>query len=537
MNKHLTAYAFGLAALLLGCYPQTGEKSLLSVRANAATIEVKAGDNLQAKIDAAAPGDTLNLAAGATFTGPIYLRKKKGDALITIQSSRASELPAGKRVTPDKAALMPKIISKGQADSALNTDPGAHHYKLIGLEIAQADANAFIYDLVNLGDGSEAQDTLAEVPHHLYIERCYIHAAQDGSLKRGIALNSAHTEILDSYVSGFKVKGQDSQAIGGWNGPGPFKIVNNYIEASGINVLFGGATGGLSATGMVPTGIEFKRNYVTRPMAWRGVWSVKNLFELKSAKNVVIDGNVFENNWTDAQSGTAILFTPRPSDSGPGALIEDVQFTNNIVRNIPAVFNLLRADYGYAPDSTGTRLKRIKISNNLVYNMDESLEGFGTFLLTPNGSDSVTVEHNTVLPPRSIMVAGGGKHTNFVFRNNLIGHGEYGIIGDGLAPGKGTLDALFRGAVIASNGIIGAPNGPFDYPGNFYPANMASVGFTNPLSNYRLLATSPYAKKGTDGKDLGVNVVALEAAQGGTTVTPPTPPKTIPKTTKDPKKP
>ena len=47
--------------------------------------------------------------------------------------------------------------------------------------------------------------------------------------------------VIDSYLSEAHVVGFDSQAICGVNGPGPFKIVNNYLEGSGENVMFGGA--------------------------------------------------------------------------------------------------------------------------------------------------------------------------------------------------------------------------------------------------------------------------------------------------------
>jgi len=42
--------------------------------ASAATLTVNAGGNLQAAIDAAHPGDTIVLQAGATFDGPFKLR-------------------------------------------------------------------------------------------------------------------------------------------------------------------------------------------------------------------------------------------------------------------------------------------------------------------------------------------------------------------------------------------------------------------------------------------------------------------------------
>ena len=40
-------------------------------------------------------------------------------------------------------------------------------------------------------------------------------------------------------------------------------------------------------------------------------WTVKNLFELKNAQQVTIDGNVIENVWAAGQYGYAIVLTPR----------------------------------------------------------------------------------------------------------------------------------------------------------------------------------------------------------------------------------
>ena len=40
-------------------------------------------------------------------------------------------------------------------------------------------------------------------------------------------------------------------------------------------------------------------------------WSVKNLFELKNARRILIEQNLFENNWVHSQVASAILFTVR----------------------------------------------------------------------------------------------------------------------------------------------------------------------------------------------------------------------------------
>src|SRR5215203_5845958 len=96
-----------------------------------ATLVVPAGGDLQAAINSAALGDTIILDAGATYRGPFTLPKKAGDAYLTIQSSRASEITG--RVTPSQSGLLAKLRSNFGAEPIIKTAPGAHHYKLIGL--------------------------------------------------------------------------------------------------------------------------------------------------------------------------------------------------------------------------------------------------------------------------------------------------------------------------------------------------------------------------------------------------------------------
>ena len=118
--------------------------------ASAATHVVPAGGNLQATIDAAAPGDTIILEAGATYRGPFWLKKKTGDAYITIQSSRAAEITG--RVTPSQSGLLAKLRSSVGGDPIIQTDTGAHHYKLIGLDISTFSST----DLISFGQRTRA---------------------------------------------------------------------------------------------------------------------------------------------------------------------------------------------------------------------------------------------------------------------------------------------------------------------------------------------------------------------------------------------
>jgi hypothetical protein len=483
------------------------------------TLTLKAGDDLQRALEEARPGDTLVLQAGATFVGPLTLPRKRGDEFVNIESSALDRLPPeGQRVSPTDAALMPKIVSPGRGEAALRTTAGAHHYRFVGVEFATKDEAGLAYELLKLGEDDRTQDSLDKVPHHLVFDRCYIHAYPSQSLKRGVSLNSAETSIINSYVAGFKVVGQEAQAIAGWNGPGPFHIINNYLEGAGENIMFGGATA--FVPGLVPSDIEVRRNHLAKNPAWfpqhpsyAGThWSVKNLFELKNARRVTVDGNLFEYNWLDAQQGYSILFTPRPNDSGAAAVVEDIRFTNNVVRHVAAAIHVAGQDsLSSTPDAIVGR--RIVIANNLFYDVDASAwGGDGAFLKVGAGVEGVRVDHNTVDQKGNITKAWGLAVVGFVFTNNVVAHNDYGLIGDDRSPGLPTIETYFPGGVLRGNVIAGALERLYP-PGNFFPPSFAAVRFTDPSAgDYRLRPDSPFRRRATDGKDVGCDFAALEAA-------------------------
>ena len=66
----------------------------------------------------------------------------------------------------------------------------------------------------------------------------------------------------------------------------------------------------------------------------------------------------------------------------------------------------------------------------------------------------------------------------------------------------------------SGHAIIGGSN---KYPdGNFFPLNNAAVGFVNfAAGDYRLAAGSAYRNAASDGKDLGADIAALNAALSG----------------------
>lgn len=478
------------------------------------TITVAKGGDLQKAITDAVPGDTISLEAGATFEGNFTLPKKEGDAWIVIRS--ATDFPEGVRVTPKNAASMAKLQTKS-ATPVLTTAVGAHHYRLIGLELRPADG-VDVNDLVTFGSGSETD--VAQQPHHLIVDRSFLHGDPAKGGKRGLQLNSAHTAIIDSWLSDWKRVSQDTQAILGWNGPGPFKIVNNHLEGAGENVMFGGADPQIKD--LVPADIEICRNHFYKPLTWKvddgsyaGThWSVKNSFELKMARRVLISGNVFEQCWADAQTGFAIVLKTANQDGGsPWAITEDVTFAYNII-------NKSNNGIAISPRDTmnSEKTRSLRVFGNLLSEIGGAKWGSGGRVFQQVGVDNVSYEHNTGFALSHIIMFDGGTNAGAVFRDNLLTKGEYGVFGSGTGEGKSALDAFAPGAVFEKNAVVGGKES--SYPANnFFPATVADVGFTS-ATDFRLKADSSYAKKASDGTDIGADFAALDKATLGVVVAP-----------------
>ena len=235
--------------------------------AAAATIAVPAGGDLQAALNAAQPGDVITLVPGATYTGSFVLPNKGAVSdFITIRSAAPdSQLPGpGIRMTPAYAALLPKIKSATSV-SALRTAAAANHYKLLFLEF-QANSKGY-GDIISLGAGDSSQTQLSQVPYAFVVDRVYVHGDPALGQKRGIALHSGDTTVVNSYVSDCKAIGQDSQAISGYNGPGPYLIENNYLEGATENFLLGGADP--TIPNLVTTNVTFRHNYLRKQLTWR----------------------------------------------------------------------------------------------------------------------------------------------------------------------------------------------------------------------------------------------------------------------------
>src|SRR5580765_624441 len=273
------------------------------------------------------PASTTNLTS--TLKGP------NGDCVakkwITVRTSSSLIPDEYTRITPAFEAQLPKLVIQAQSATFI---PGKCS-RWIGFEITRKDGG-IVYNMVTLQD---ADNTI--------LDRMYIHGNAADATVRGVALsNSTNAAVINSYISDMHCLSPgnctDSQAIAGGISPtpdGPFKIDNNYLEASGENILFGGG----AAYGP-PCDIEITNNTLTKPMSWNPMdpsyggkkWLVKNLFELKNGCRVRFENNTLSNTWGGfSQVGAMILVTPKNQGGANGTnvcplcAVIDITIRNN----------------------------------------------------------------------------------------------------------------------------------------------------------------------------------------------------------------
>lgn len=467
-------------------------------------ISVPVGGDLQAALNAAQGGDAIELANAGTWSGTFTLPNKPGASWIVIRPANMTTIPPeGARLLPAKAGRLPLILASSN-QGAFATADGAHHWRLVGLEVSVPSTIANT-GLIRLGTGYET--TLAQMPHDLVLDRLYVHGTPTGIVRRAVVLNGASSAVIDSYISEAHDDGPDSQAIAGWNGPGPYKITNNYLEAASENINWGGADPTIQ--GMIPSDIEIRGNHFTKQLAWKGRgFNVKNLFEVKNAQRVLLEGNVFENNWQDGQGGSAIVLKSVDQGQGcPWCVAKDITVRLNLIRNTGSGFALTGHDVGAQSIMT-----RVTITDNVVTAIDQpNFAGDGRGFLINNDPVDLVIAHNTVLDATNTAITFGGPATEpptrLTFRDNVIEGGAYGFKGPGL--GTAATFATFAPRNILGNLVITTDASGFP-AGNFFATSRASLA-----ADLTLSPTSPFRGKATTGRDPGANIAAVLAATAG----------------------
>ncbi len=478
-----------------GSFGLIGPQPVVEAAGAVRIIKVPPGGNVQAALEIASSGDIVELQAGAVYAGTINLPNKPHTDFVTIRSSAAGNLPVDKRVSPAQRSSMATITAGMLGRPAISAVKGAHHYRFVGIEFTAANST-YNYALVQFGNG----ETADRLPHHLEIDRSYLRPYKTGKVRRGIALNSAETTIKNSYIEGFGFEGEETQGICGWSGTRNIKILNNYIEGGAENIMFGGADP--DSADLIPADIEIRGNHLNKPEAWKKNVSIKTLFELKNSKRVQFVGNHLTNNW----AGSAFRITIRNQDGGaPFSTVEDTVIKDNIIDGSGAGINILGKDDTH-PSQT---LKRLTIENNLFLNISgkNGFEGGGYFIQIADG-EGITVAHNTVFNMGNIVTFYGTMPRGFEFRDNITGHGEYGI--HGVDTRSTAARAMFLNNVFMNINRVSEDS--YGFPqGNSLVAGINEIGFSDiSTKDFRLGAGSKYRGKARDGKNPGSDLTPLK---------------------------
>ena len=550
--------------------------ALANTPAAGKTWSVADAAGLQTALNSSACGDTISLKAGATFTGSWTFPGKSCDdqhwIIVRTSAPDSSLPPEGTRITPcfagvaslpgrpalhcsSTANVMAKLVMgqpSGSGPIALGA--GANHYRLLGLEVTRlANASA----VSNL-----AYPTAGSTGNHIIFDRVWMHGTVHDDTTRGIYLSGlTYVALVDSYLNDFHCESNtgtctDAQAIQGGLGTapgGPYKIVNNFLESAAENVLFGGGHATLT-----PADIEIRHNHFFKPLTWMpgqpnvvlgnhgNPFIVKNHFELKNAQRVLFDGNIAENSWGGfSQEGFTIVLTPKNQVTKNGDVCPICQVTDVTIRNSKfshlgsgfQIANALDSPGGIVPPFAGERYSIhdviLEDINDTLYKGHGQLAQLSTGVGAPLLSD-VQITHVTAFPSHMLFDIGNNslpKMPNFEFSNSIVTTGAYPIwtVGGGsttcayshLVPSI-VLNTCFSNLRFSGNALIGVPSRfpPSSWPsGNAQLPDGNAAGFVN-FNNgnggdYHLKSGGQFKSAASDGKDMGADVDAIEAAIAG----------------------
>ena len=504
------------------------------------TTPVPSGGNLQTFLNNVNCGDTLLLEAGATFVGNFVLQRNEcGCAadptqFIMIRSDASdSDLPdQDERFDPAvHGSFVPIILTAGSVATleADNASTGAntvdcYYFFAVKFECTGSPTIENFW-CVRLGDEGNTQ--VADEPQFIIFDRTWFHANELHNFRRALYIVAAnHVGLINSYLDGWSSNSNDCQGVLVRMGFA-IHLENNYIDGSAEPFMAGGVR---PKTNQVPSDILVLRSHHTHPNNWnpedpaydgRGR-QVKNLFELKNVTRVIVEGNVFNNNWAGSQGGHAIILSPRGESNTPWAEVTNVVVRFNKMFDLGRGFTQAGAD-NIDPSQPS---EFIWWHDNLFYNIgqdpfngDSSKDG-GFIGASTSNSSHVRFTHNTfskVLRFGIFDVQSGCLFdVNFYeISDNLFDVNGVTLIGDTVGAGFPFINnCLDANSIVKNNAIVninstetcnGSGGNLNDYPADhFCLAGSAAVQFTDRVNDdYTLLGTSPLIAGGTDGKDVG----------------------------------
>lgn len=511
---------------------------------------------LQTAIDVTQPGDVLILRAGDTFqsattiTLPAYANAG-ADWIYIISSNYANLGTIDRRCTAADsiAGDLPKIeftATTSRIDTEWNAGGTVcNRIRIMGLEITNTNhSTASIgYSLVALGRyGANNPTDADDQPHHLIIDRCYIHGQTDGSTADGIYISTKEVAVISSTITEIHHTGPEQHGVVVVNGTGDLQIDNCHIEAGDICVLVGTGPTAQKVDQAQYDNVSITRCNLTKQESWKGgSWSIKNCLEFKFGRYILVEGCTIHKSWYDSQDGPVVSIKTANGSTDPwtrtqhltmrychihdgliGIKFKTKDNSNEAYNGVEdvlihdIVMDNINPEYG-GSSSTACRLIELDPSD------------YGTLT-----AQRITIRHNTLLHDGQnqndrtgsymIYLSGNNKEIDFfVFENNVAefwGEGEvlanrYGIKADGASIGVPSITKACNDKYRFTNNIYVHTRSGSWPPGDTFVADLTSMNFsdysvtTTDVRGYALTASSPGYQGSTSGRDCGANVGAI----------------------------
>lgn len=419
-------------------------------------LVVRAGESLQAALDTHLP---VEVEAGAIFEGHYTA-------------------PSGTRL-----AFRAGSGAHGKTGPALTLLPGTKDSHVIGGELTSDYAG----EVVLIGNNVD-QRTLADQPTNIGFTgtRVPMHRGRRAFGIHAYQVTLQDCEVLDCWSAA----GEDSQAVYVGNAQGAVTLNGGRYQAGSEVFLAGGDA--VRTPGLVPDGIVLDGVELSRPLSWQtdGVKrKVKNLFEVKSGRHVILRNSRLSGCWADGQTGEAIVLTPaldgaKTTPVSMSGIVEDVLIENNDVRHVGATFNILGRNYSaYTP----TPLTGLLARKNVFLASKALYGGTGQFAKIGGEPGTLTFEDNIIVTDGSSLiyfyrgsviesdgfVHGAGNLQALAFRANYSTIGAYGINLDGYANAGAGGRAAVTALDVSGNTFGGGTLMKANLPSNTYLTRAA----------------------------------------------------------------
>lgn len=280
---------------------------------------------------------------------------------------------------------------------------------------------------------------------------------------RGIRVDSVDVIIRRTNVLDIKYD-SDAQALCGLSGTKNLLVEDSYLESAGENVLFGGDRA--HSPDLIPTKIRLRRCNIAKPLNWRGSKnvSVKTLFELKNAIDVVLEYSHLQNCWHAQQVGFGIVLSPRNQyGDEPWSIVKKVKIQHNTARYMAGGINLLGTDN----EQKSQRMNDVLIAYNKFQYISKQFGTESNQQVLLNGVDNLRLFSNEFDGDGliSFLDLYGDVSKKFVAVGNSFQEGEYGIHGQDTELGVKALERYAPGYKWDNNIVFKWPNGRnIDYP-------------------------------------------------------------------------